>query len=69
MNNLKRKQKVKTRWLRKQKRGKQCFFWKRGMCDCTKSKFIEKQDAIWLLSSLGIKKPLSKIHLVGSLFF
>ena len=33
------------------------------------SKFIEEQEAIGLLSSLGITKPLSKIPLVGPLLF
>ena len=37
--------------------------------DSKKSKFIKKQEASGLLSSLGIKTPLSKIHLVGPLFF
>ena len=31
-----------------------------------KSRFIKEQEALGLLSSLGIKKPLSKIHLVGA---
>ena len=32
-----------------------------------KSKFIKQQEASGLLSSLGIKKPLSKMSLVGHL--
>ena len=32
-----------------------------AVCDSKKSKFIKKQEASLLLSSLGIKKPLSKI--------
>ena len=39
------------------------------MCDIKKSKFIKEQEASGLLSSLGIKTPLSKIPLVGPLFF
>ena len=37
------------------------------MRDGKKSKFIKEQKASGLLSSLGIKIPLSKIPLVGSL--
>ena len=37
--------------------------------DSKKSKFIKKQEASGLLSSLGIKAPLSKIPLVGPLLF
>ena len=34
-----------------------------------KSKFLKQQEASGLLSSLGIKTPLSKIPLVGPLLF
>ena len=34
-----------------------------------KSKFIKEQEVIEFLSSLGIKTPLSKIPLIGSLLF
>ena len=36
------------------------------MCDSNKSKFIKKQEASGLLSSLEIKTPLNKIPYVGS---
>ena len=36
-------------------------------CDSKKSKFIKKQETSGLLCRLGIKAPLSKIPLVGSL--
>ena len=39
------------------------------VCNCKKSKFIKQQEATGLLSSLGIKTPLSKISLVGPLLF
>ena len=39
------------------------------VCDNNKSKFIKEKEAIELLSSLGIKTPLSKITLVGPLLF
>ena len=38
------------------------------VCDSKKSKFIKKQEAGGLSSSLAIKTPLSKIPLVGLLF-
>ena len=38
-------------------------------CDSKKSKFIKQQEVSGLLSSLGIKTPLSKIPLVGPLLF
>ena len=40
-----------------------------AVCDGKKSKFIRKQEANGLLSSLEIKAPLSKILLVGPLLF
>ena len=39
------------------------------MCGCKISKFIKQQEASGLLSSLGIKAPLSKIPLLGPLLF
>ena len=39
------------------------------VCDSKKSKFIKQQEASGLLSSLGIKKPLNKIPLLGPLLF
>ena len=38
-------------------------------CGSKISKFIEEQEASRLLSSLGVKAPLSKIILVGPLLF
>ena len=40
-----------------------------AVCDSEKSKFIKEQQPSELLSSLGIKTPLSKILLVGPLLF
>ena len=45
------------------------FSSKCAVCDSKKSKFINQQEASRLLSNLGIKAPLSKIPLVGSLLF
>ena len=42
------------------------FLSKGAVWDRKKSKFIKEQEASELLSSLGIKTPLSKIPLVGS---
>ena len=39
------------------------------MCDSKETKFIKEQRASRLLSSLGIKAPLSKIPLVGPILF
>ena len=38
---------------------------KSEVCDSKKLKFFKDQEASGLLSSLGIKAPLSKIPLVG----
>ena len=37
-------------------------------CNNKKSRFIKEQDAKGFLSNLGIKTPLSKIHLLNVLF-
>ena len=39
------------------------------VCNSKKSKFPKQQEASGLLSSLGIKTPLSKTPLVGPLLF
>ena len=51
------------------KNGRIMFSSKCAVCDNKKSKFINQQEASRLLSSLGIKAPLSKIPLVGPLLF
>ena len=40
-----------------------------AVCGSKKSKFIKKQESSGLLSSLGIKTPLYKIHLLYPLLF
>ena len=45
------------------------FLLKCSVCDSKKLKFIKEQEASVLLSSLGIKTPLSRIPLVGFLLF
>ena len=39
------------------------------VCDSKNSKFVKESEASGLFSNLGIKTPLSKIPLVGSLLF
>ena len=40
-----------------------------AICGSRKSKFIKKKDAKGILSSLGIKTPLSKIPLLDDVLF
>ena len=42
---------------------------KSAICGSKKSKFIKKQDAKGILSSLGIKTSFSKILLLGDVLF
>ena len=53
----------------KTKSGRIMLLSKCAVCNSKNSKFINKQEARRLLNSLGIKKPLSKISLVGLLLF
>ena len=49
--------------------GKLMILSKCAICGRKKSKFIKKQEAKGILSSLGIKTPLSKINLLGDVLF
>ena len=40
-----------------------------AVCGSKKSKFIKEQEAKGLLSNLGIRMPLSKIPILGDIFF
>ena len=40
-----------------------------NICGSKKSGFIKKQEANGILSNLGLKTPLSKIPLLGDIFF
>ena len=40
-----------------------------AICGSKKSRFIKKQDAIGLLSKLGIKTPFSKLPVLGDILF
>ena len=39
------------------------------ICDSKKSRFIKNQEAKRLLSNLGLKKPLSKVPILGNILF
>ena len=49
--------------------GKTKILWNWAICGSKKSKFIKKQEANGLLSSLGTKTPLSKIPFLGNVLF
>ena len=49
--------------------GKLMMLSKCAICSSKKSKFIKKQEAKGILSSLGIKTPLSKIPLLVDVLF
>ena len=49
--------------------GKLMILSKCAICGSKKSKFIKKQEAKGILSSLGIKTPLSKTPLLGDVLF
>ena len=40
-----------------------------AICNSKKSKFVKKQEARGILSSVGIRTPLSKIPVSGDIFF
>ena len=49
--------------------GKLMILSKCAICGSKKSKFIKNQDAKGILSSVGIKTPLSKIPVLGDVLF
>ena len=59
--------KSKNPKVAKPKNGRIMLLSKCEVCNSKKSKFIKEQEASGLLSTLGIKTPLSKIPLVGPL--
>ena len=40
-----------------------------AICGAKKSRFIKKQEAKGVLSSLGLKTPLCKVPLLGDILF
>ena len=55
--------------MMKTKNGRFVLPSKCAICGSKKSKFMKEQEAEGLLSNLGIRKPLSKIQLLGDLLF
>ena len=51
------------------KNGRIMLLSKCEVCDSKKSKFIKEQEPSGLLSSLGMKTPLSKVPLLGPSLF
>ena len=51
------------------KNGRIVLLSKWAVCDSKKSKFMKEQEASGLLSSLGIKIPLSETPLLGPFLF
>ena len=49
--------------------GKTMILSKCAICGAKKSRFIKKQEAKGVLSSLGLKTPLCKVPLLGDIFF
>ena len=40
-----------------------------GICDSKKSRFIKNQEAKGLLNNLCVRTPLSKVPILGDIFF
>ena len=55
--------------LSKTNNGKIMLLPKCDTCASKKSRFIKKQEASGILSSLGLKTPLNKIPLFGDILF
>ena len=55
--------------ISKTKNGRLIMQSKCFVCGIKKSRFVKEQEARGLLSSLGIKTPLSKIPLLGNILF
>ena len=65
LKNLRKIEKVKSPKVARTKNRRVMVLSKCAVCDSKKSKNNKQQEASELLSSLGIKRPLSKIPLVG----
>ena len=53
----------------KTKTGRRILFSKCSACNSHEPKFLKEQEARGLLSSIGIKTPLSQIALLGPILF
>ena len=49
--------------------GKTMLLSKCTICYCKRSTFIKNQDAKGLLSTLGVRTPLSKVPILGDILF
>ena len=49
--------------------GKTMILSKLTLCGSKRSKFVKKQEASGILSSVGIRTPLSIIPVLGDIFF
>ena len=53
----------------KTKNGRMLLFSNCSVCNSNKLKFLKEQEAREILSSIGIKTPLSQIPLLGPILF
>ena len=49
--------------------GRTMILSKCAICGSKKSRFIKNQEAIGLLSNLGVRTPLSKVPILGDILF
>ena len=49
--------------------GRTVILSKRAICASKSSRFIKDQEAKGLLSNLGVRTPLSKVPILGDIFF
>ena len=49
--------------------GRTMILSKWAICGSKKSRFIKNQEAIGLLSNLGVRTPLSKVPILGDILF
>ena len=55
-------------WVSNTSNGKTMILSKCAECISKKSRFIKNQEAKGLLSNIGLRKPLSKVPLLGDIF-
>ena len=58
-----------NRRISKTSNGKTMILSEYNVCGSKESKFIRKQEATGILSSVGIRTALSKIRVLGDIFF
>ena len=49
--------------------GRTMLLSKCAICDSKKARFIRNQEAKGLLSNLGVRRPLSKVPILGDILF